>query len=799
MDNKEECKLKRSRPWVLALVLALTLALGLSGGALAAEGEAPAEEDGVYVLMNIPYGDFYANENAVDAITSATLNGKARNVNVNGASYHQSEEAVTSEGIAGVMYPVFAAKSDLAALGGTEITDEAYLTYEMTARGQTSTVELRGVEALQEAPSYSYYVLSEEPVSSKKLTVEEGKAVFAAADGSAVTGEAAGEVTVGARHADIEIKLSGVEVEAKNVSAVVITAGEERYALHHVVNIWRGTEIGWNLSDLDLGGKTVTNVRYYLKDGSIKDYATELNISQAGYVLMNIPYEAFYAAELGENGSFDAVSGATLKYANSGIAGGSYHETDAAEGAEVEALGATFPVFVPDMSLLDESLQVTDETVKTIGIVSGREKTITPTEVSGKDALFCAPSYSWYALAEKPARYKALSAAEEGFAFGAVSGRASAVENVTATASYYSHHGNYIEARLNGIAIEEPVNGVVVTFADGSETALPVIQGFWQKTQLGWPTASAAGKTVQSVKFITAQNVYTCAVGLPIRQELSAVSAAFASATSLKIEGLPADAENPVATVKTRVGRGETATVIAENVPVVNGVVTTAEAAESGKTYAVTVVTDNYADQSATAEYTAEPTRPTEPIVVIMPTEPEKKLFEDVKDESAYYFAPVYWAVEKGVAAGRSETVFDPAGSATRAEMLTFLWRAAGSPNSSAAIPFTDVESAGYYETAVRWAWENGVTLGVDATHYAPDATVTRGQVLTFLWRALKIGAVSGENVFEDVAEGDYFYAPVLWAVGEKLTTGADATHFAPMDACKRADIVTFLYRFYSK
>ena len=108
------------------------------------------------------------------------------------------------------------------------------------------------------------------------------------------------------------------------------------------------------------------------------------------------------------------------------------------------------------------------------------------------------------------------------------------------------------------------------------------------------------------------------------------------------------------------------------------------------------------------------------------------------------------------------------------------------------------MESGSYYETAVRWAWEKGITLGVDATHYAPETTVTRGQVLTFLCRALKTGEVSGENIFEDVAEGAYYYEPVLWALGNQMTIGVDETHFAPMDFCKRADIVTFLYRFYS-
>ena len=238
-----------------------------------------------YVLMNIPYDEFYAAEGAVDAISSATRNGKARNVNVNGASYHQSEEAVTTEGIAGVIYPVFVEDmSVLASLGGSVVTDESLITYEMTARGTPVAVELKGANALQENPSYSYYVLSEKPANDKKLTVQDGKASFAAISESAGSQEGVtGTVSVGARHADVEIKLSGIAVEAADVSAVIVTVDENAYALHHVVNIWRGTEIGWNTSDMDLAGKTITNVRYYLKDGTVTDYPVEIAIPLFGY------------------------------------------------------------------------------------------------------------------------------------------------------------------------------------------------------------------------------------------------------------------------------------------------------------------------------------------------------------------------------------------------------------------------------------------------------------------------------------------------------------------------------------
>lgn len=238
-------------------------------------------DEAVYVLMNIPYADFYGAENAIDAITSATLNGKARNTNVIGASYHQSEEAVSTEGIAGAIYPVKAAKSDLEALGGIEITDEAALNYTFSARGKDTEVSLTGADTLIESPNYSYYLLSDVPAAYKELSIENGKPVFSEATGTVVSGEATGEVSYTGHHTDIEITLEGVEADSAQISGVIVTAEDgTNYAMHQVVNIWRG-ELGWDLKDLDLGGQTITGLRFLMKDGSIQDYAVNIEILPA--------------------------------------------------------------------------------------------------------------------------------------------------------------------------------------------------------------------------------------------------------------------------------------------------------------------------------------------------------------------------------------------------------------------------------------------------------------------------------------------------------------------------------------
>ena len=164
--------------------------------------------------------------------------------------------------------------------------------------------------------------------------------------------------------------------------------------------------------------------------------------------------------------------------------------------------------------------------------------------------------------------------------------------------------------------------------------------------------------------------------------------------------------------------------------------------------------------------------------------------------EGSYYEAPVRWAVEQGITTGTSETTFSPDASCTRAQAVTFLWRSAGSPASeSGEMPFTDVPDGVYYYDAVLWAVEQGITTGTSATTFSPDATCTRAQIVTFLWRSAGTPAAAAENPFGDVASGVYYYDAVLWAVEQGVTTGTSASTFSPDATCTRAQIVTFLYR----
>ncbi len=169
--------------------------------------------------------------------------------------------------------------------------------------------------------------------------------------------------------------------------------------------------------------------------------------------------------------------------------------------------------------------------------------------------------------------------------------------------------------------------------------------------------------------------------------------------------------------------------------------------------------------------------------------------FYDVPND-AFFYEAVKWAVKSGVTNGLSDTMFGPYESCTRAQIVTFLWRAAGSPEPKTASSFSDVPASAYYAKAVEWAIENGITNGMTETTFAPNATCTRGQSVTFLHRALK-GTASGSTNFTDV-KSDTFYADAInWAVANNVTNGTSNTTFSPDADCTRAEIVTFLYRTY--
>lgn len=196
---------------------------------------------------------------------------------------------------------------------------------------------------------------------------------------------------------------------------------------------------------------------------------------------------------------------------------------------------------------------------------------------------------------------------------------------------------------------------------------------------------------------------------------------------------------------------------------------------------------DGYADMSA-AEILADLFGDAE-------TQPSQKGFNDVKSGD-YFYDAVNWAVEKGITTGTSATTFSPNASCTRAQIVTFLWRASGSPEpKTASNPFTDVAANAYYCKAVLWAVENGITTGTSATTFSPDAPCTRAQGVTFLWRANGSKAASAAASFTDVASDAYYAPAVAWAAEQNVTGGVGNGLFSPDTTCTRAQNVSMLYR----
>lgn len=170
--------------------------------------------------------------------------------------------------------------------------------------------------------------------------------------------------------------------------------------------------------------------------------------------------------------------------------------------------------------------------------------------------------------------------------------------------------------------------------------------------------------------------------------------------------------------------------------------------------------------------------------------------FKDVL-KSAYYADAVAWAVQEKVTSGTSKDTFSPSQNCTRGQVVTFLWRSAGSPEpKNKANPFTDVQEGKYYYKAVLWAVENQITSGLTSTTFGPDDVCTRAQVVTFLHRAKgKPADYASVDHFKDVIPGKYYYDAIRWAVKNKVTSGTSANAFSPNDSCTRGQIVTFLYR----
>ncbi len=261
---------------------------------------------------------------------------------------------------------------------------------------------------------------------------------------------------------------------------------------------------------------------------------------------------------------------------------------------------------------------------------------------------------------------------------------------------------------------------------------------------------------------------------------------------TMTAEGTPVQ-EDPVITAKA----GANGTITPSGNVTVKAGADQAFAIQPNSGYTVSKVLVDGTDVGAVTSYTFKNVTANHTIEAVFAKVEAKPTnpFVDVA-EGTYYYDPVLWAVANGITSGVNATHFEPEGTCTRAHAVTFLWRAAGQPEpKTTQMPFKDVKAGSYYEKAVLWAVENKITNGTSTTTFSPDENCTRAQIVTFLWRSEgEPYASDSNNPFTDIAS-DYYMDAVFWAVKEGITNGTTPTTFSPNDRCTRAQIVTFIYR----
>ena len=521
------------------------------------------------------------------------------------------------------------------------------------------------------------------------------------------------------------------------------------------------------------------------------------------YVLMNIPYDKFYEGE-GISG-VDAVTSATLNKPRTGsLAGGSYH----VNSDDSDITGVIYPVLVSDTTVLEGLNQITDESSVDI-TVTNRGVTST-TSYSGKDALFEAPSYSYYLLTDAPARYKTLTVDGEGnFSFSAVSGRATAVEGVTGRCNYYTHHNNYVEISLDGLTLgeNENVSGVIVTFDDGTSMALRHIDGIWRKTQIGWADGSdVQGKTITGLKYVPQENVYTAEVSIFIKKcSDSTISAVFKTGYLLEVNGLPQDIINPLATVKDAEGK-----VIADQVPVANGTVACEKAAKFGTEYTVTVNSDNYAQMTASAVCLNRSTTGEGSEVKTYPVSCSDPENGSVSASSSRAASGSAVTVNVQQDTGYELDLLTVTDSNGRQIPITALdngrysftmpdgpvtVQASFKLTDNSGSSYQDVAPTAWYAEAVDYVTANGLMNGVGNNCFGPDQNLTRAMLTAILYRASGSPEVSGSNPFSDVPANTWYTDAVIWANANGVVLGF-GSDFRPDENVTREQIAAMLMRY---
>lgn len=345
----------------------------------------------------------------------------------------------------------------------------------------------------------------------------------------------------------------------------------------------------------------------------------------------------------------------------------------------------------------------------------------------------------------------------------------------------------------NGGVKEQDLVTLTMKYNDGAtaDSTYNVASG----TTITLPTPRRSGYTFNGwydgSKFYAAGASYTVSATVTLNASWSYISSGSSSYDPTYSVSTPSKTENGTVTVSPKsASKGDTVTVTVKP--------------DSGYVLETLTVTDKNGNEltlkdKGNGKYTfTMPAGKVEVKATFMEDNSMLNFFYDVPN-NAYFYEAVKWAVKNGITDGVGNNLFAPEQPCTRAQIVTFLWRAAGSPEpKGAASGMTDVVSGSYYEKAVAWAIENGITTGTTTSTFSPNATCTRAQAVTFLARALKAKAASAAE-FSDVPTGSYFADAVAWAAANGVTEGIGGGLFGSDNDCTRGQIVTFLYRAYNK
>ena len=701
-----------------------------------------------YVLMNIPYAEFYAAEKdangtaaQVDAVSSATKQ-KTRSTLAAG-SYHKNADGTD---ISGVIYPVYV--PDLSALRGyKQVKDSDTLTITVTLKGKEITTPYTGKDTLFGAPDYAYYVLSAEetPASFKELTVSNGTLSFGKATAKAV---AADGVTVslktGSRHTYYKLKVSekvsdGLPKDiASMVSAVTLHTKEDNktYGLRHVAEIWRGTELGFEDTGVYAGlqGKTIDKITYYLNDGTVRTISANITV----------PYSS---------------RGASVSVAD---AGNTAMETTVTTAGLPEGFVPSYAVTKGDEGLSEFKFTVADGKLTWEGTPAFGVYTLTVSDGAGKYA----PVSTTFELktADIIAKYDASKKA-----------LVKASDAITK-----EQFAAYLEA-ISAVSVDG------TSYAASGKNAVKIIQDNGAVDMTATPFTKGDGASYSLVVKATGYQDLTFTVTTAKKSNSGSGSSSSGSSGSSYAVSAPSTKNGDVTVSPKNASKGDRVTVtVTPDKGYELDKLTVKDA--SGNKLKLT--------DKGNGKYTF--TMPGSKVTVSAEFVEEQaaSIFVDVPAD-AYYAKAVEWAVKKGITNGKANGLFGSNDPCTRGQIVTFLWRAAGSPapKGTAAVP-ADVVPGSYCYDAVAWALENGVTNGLADGTFGVNSTCTRGQSVTFLYRAMGT-APTTVNGFTDVAAGDFYAEAVAWAVENGVTSGTSASAFSPNAGCTRVQIVTFLYRAY--